>query len=118
MSREIKNVAVVGSGFLGTQIAMLAAHHNYQVKVFDPEKGAFSRTLKKCRLDLEVKGIEPFIPWEQWEACAEVCTQSRDLGEAVKDADLVIEAVPENLELKRRVFKEMVTFKSVYMVTV
>ena len=58
MSREIKNVAVVGSGFLGTQIAMLAAHNGYQVTVFDPEEEAFSRTLKKCRLDLELKGIE------------------------------------------------------------
>ena len=50
------------------------------------------------RADLKAKKVTPIIPWSEWEACARKVRQVTDLGEAVKDADLVIEAVPENLE--------------------
>jgi len=103
----LKKVAVVGTGILGAQIAMIAAHAGYKVKVFDPREGAFQRTYEKIRSDLKAKKVKPIIPWSEWAACAQAVKQVTDLGEAVKDADLVIESVPENRELKTAVFKEL-----------
>ena len=103
----LKKVAVVGMGILGAPIAMLAAHTGYKVKVFDPREGAFQQTYEKIRSDLKAKKVKPIIPWSKWTACAQAVKQVTDLGEAVKDADLVIEAVPENRELKTAVFKEL-----------
>jgi len=103
----LKKVAVVGTGILGAQIAMIAAHTGYKVKVFDPRKGAFQQTYEKIRSDLKAKKVKPIIPWSEWAACAQAVKQVTDLGEAVKDADLVIEAAPENAELKTTVFREL-----------
>jgi 3-hydroxyacyl-CoA dehydrogenase len=38
---QINRVAVIGSGYLGTQIAMLTASTGYEVKIFDSREGAF-----------------------------------------------------------------------------
>jgi 3-hydroxybutyryl-CoA dehydrogenase len=103
----LKNIAVIGTGVLGAQIAMIAVHKGYRVKVFDPREGAFQQTYEKIRSDLKAKKVKPIIPWSEWTACAKAVKQVTDLGEAVKDADLVIEAVPENRELKTAVFKEL-----------
>jgi 3-hydroxybutyryl-CoA dehydrogenase len=103
----LQRVAVVGTGILGTQIAMLAAYTGYAVKVFDPREGAFQATFEKLRTDLRGKGVMPVIPWEDWERCTNAVKTVTRLDQAVEDAELVIEAVPENLELKKAVFKEL-----------
>jgi 3-hydroxybutyryl-CoA dehydrogenase len=107
MGGEWKRIAVIGTGTLGSQIAMTAADAGCRVTVFDPREGAFGKTLETIRSTLEKRAAEPFIPWERWDASKNGVRQVTDLGEAVKDADLVIEAVPENLDLKRAVWKEM-----------
>jgi 3-hydroxybutyryl-CoA dehydrogenase len=106
-SLPLKKVSVVGSGILGSQIAMVAAYKGYEVKVFDPRKGAFRQTLEKLRADFKAKGIKPLIPWNQWGRCEAKIRQSSDLAAALKGAELVIEAVPENLELKKEIFSEI-----------
>ena len=106
-SLPLKRVAVIGTGILGTQIAVLSAYTGYNVKVFDSKAGAFRETFEKIRSDLKGKGVDPFIPWEQWDQCAEAVEQLTDLGGTVKDAELIIEAVPENLELKKEIFREL-----------
>ncbi|NVM26393.1 MAG: 3-hydroxybutyryl-CoA dehydrogenase [Desulfobacterales bacterium] len=107
MSKPLEKVAVVGTGILGAQIAMLAVHAGYRVKIFDPREEAFIETYNKIQGDLKAKDMTPFIPWEDWEACEQAIQKTTELGEAVKDAELVIEAVPENLDLKRQVFREL-----------
>jgi len=103
----LERVAVLGTGILGTQIAMLAAYTGYAVKVFDPREGAFQSTFEKLRTDLQGKGVTPVIPWGAWDQCAKDVKQLTRMDQTVEDADLVIEAVPENLELKKKVFKEL-----------
>ncbi len=99
--------AVVGTGIQGTQIAMIAARAGYEVTVFDPRPGAFRQTFEKLRADLKAKGVKPLIPWNRWEECARQVRHVRDLGKAVAKAELVLEAVPENLELKKAVWREI-----------
>jgi 3-hydroxybutyryl-CoA dehydrogenase len=107
MTRNLQRVAVIGSGILGTQIAMMAAHSGYSVKIFDPRKDAFLTTYNKIKSDLKSKNMTPFIPWDQWEKCSSSVVKAASQDEAVMDAHLVIEAAPENVVLKNKIFAEL-----------
>jgi len=107
MTKPFKKIAVVGTGTLGAQIAMLASNADYSVTIFDRQAGAFDAIMEKLHADLKTKQVEPFIPFNRWPACRRQIKQYEKLDEAVKDADLVIEAVPENLELKCEVFRQL-----------
>jgi 3-hydroxybutyryl-CoA dehydrogenase len=107
MTKPFKKIAVVGTGTLGAQIAMLASNAGYDVTIFDRQTGAFDAMMKKLHRELTAKQGEPFIPFDKWPACRQQIKEVEKLDEAVKDADLVIEAVPENLELKRDVFRQL-----------
>ncbi|MDQ5985141.1 MAG: hypothetical protein CSYNP_00845 [Syntrophus sp. SKADARSKE-3] len=105
--RPFEHVAVVGTGFLGTQIAMLSANAGYKVSVYDTKEGAFDETYAKLIADLKGKGINPFIPWDKWQKCKDIIQFTTNVRDALKDADLVVEAITEDVEIKRRVFKLM-----------
>lgn len=107
MTKRIKKVAVIGTGLLGTQISMLSAYAGYQVSIYDVKENAFDETYKKLYSDLKEKGVRPFIPWSQWKRCKTSIHDTTHLGDALKDVDLVVEAVTEDLKLKRKVFKQM-----------
>jgi len=101
---EIHNVAIIGNGMLGTQIAMAANYHGYNVFLFDPIPEMFQNTMEKYRNDFTNKGIMPTIPFDQWEKIKNSCQISDTLETAVSVADLVIEAIPEILEKKIEIF--------------
>lgn len=105
--KSLKKIAVVGTGILGSQIAMVAANAGCIVKVYDQRENAFTQVSDKIESDLRAKQIVPFIPWENWEKCKQAVQQTTSLDEAVRDAELVIEAVPENEELKNTVFRAL-----------
>jgi len=107
MVKPFERVAIVGTGILGVQIAMLAARAGYTVKVYDPREGAFLETYNKIKKDLTIKKVTPFIPWEEWEKCKATIRQVTNLDEAVQDAELVIESAPENVQLKNEVFSQL-----------
>jgi len=105
MKNPFNNVCVVGAGFLGTQIALLSANSGYKVTVYDTKASAFDDTYARLTTDFKNKKINPIIPWEKWDALKNSIAFSTDPAVALKDADLVVEAVFEELELKRKVFK-------------
>jgi len=105
--KPFESVAVIGSGILGTQIAILAAHAGYNVKIYDPNKDAFIDASNKVEKNLKAKGVSPFIPWSDWEESKRTVQVAANLDEAVRDAELVIESVPEIVELKNAVFREI-----------
>jgi 3-hydroxybutyryl-CoA dehydrogenase len=107
MHKPLERVSVIGAGTLGSQIALLAAQSTYRVRVFDVKKDAFGRALESIRTYLESKGIDPFIPWERWKDCLEAVQEVQTLDDALAGTELVIEAVPEDLDLKRQVFREV-----------
>ena len=92
---------MVGTGTLGTQIAMQAADANYQVKVFDVNQESFENAL------LNNKGIEKLVTKNKWVTCRENIQYFDSIENAVKDSDLVIEAVPEDLNLKLAVWQDL-----------
>jgi len=107
MKKPFEHVAVVGTGVLGTQIAMVSSYAGYKVCVYDTVDGAFDETYAKLYADLKAKGVNPFIPWDKWEECKKSIRFATNLGDALKDVDLVVEAITEEVEIKRKVFKLM-----------
>lgn len=107
MAGLLKNVAIIGTGMLGTQIALIATYYGYRVRVFDADMQAFDNSLEKLRSHIKARVSEPYIPLDQWPQCIEAIYRTTDLKKALEEAELVIEAVPENLELKGRVFHEL-----------
>jgi len=105
VSNLIEKVAIIGAGTLGTQISMIAVYNDYKVKVYDSKEGAFRENFEKLRSELRSKNIQPIIPWDKWEECANNIQQMKNIEETIKEAELIIEAVPEKIELKREIFK-------------
>ena len=101
MDRPLERVAVIGTGTIGTQIAMLAANAGYSVKGYDVREGALDAILET------IKGLDKIIPRENWPECRKRIQPVTSLDEALVDAELVIEAVPEVLEYKRQIWVEL-----------
>ena len=104
---QVHTVAVVGAGTMGSGIAQICAQKGWQTRLCD----AFPESLEKGMENIERfwdKGIEKGKTTKQekkeWSKNLEFCI---DLTEAVDGADLVIEAVPEILELKKEIFIQL-----------
>jgi 3-hydroxybutyryl-CoA dehydrogenase len=107
MDKPCEKIAVVGTGTLGVQIALLAANAGYSVSVFDQQPEAFDKMIQKLQSDLKAKQIDPFIAFDRWDLCRQQIQQVDQLDAIGKAADLVIEAVPENIDLKRDIFRQL-----------
>ncbi len=95
MVNEIKIVAIIGAGFLGKQIASQTAFYDYTIRLYDVRTETLEKLVKKIARKKKKKG-----------ALGEI-TYHNNLNEAVSDADLIIEAVPEILELKKKIFSQI-----------
>jgi len=98
MSKIIKKVTIIGAGFTGKQIAAIAALYDFNVSLFDINID----TLAEAK-----KYISGFLKRKKKNDALKNVSYYSDMSEAVSDVDLVIEAVPENLELKRKVFSQI-----------
>jgi 3-hydroxybutyryl-CoA dehydrogenase len=105
VEKKIRKVAVVGTGTLGTQIAILSASFGYEVSGYDRDEGSFRRTLEDLKTVVKLADRKPLLSIEEWKKASEKVTLCATLEKAAGDADLIVEAVPEDLELKREVFK-------------
>lgn len=105
---DIASVTVLGTGVLGSQIAYHSAYSGFDVTAYDISdeilKGAEHRFAGlAASYELDVDGA---AGGRAQDALARI-VYSSDLAEAVQDADLVIEAVPERLDLKREVYTKL-----------
>jgi len=107
MGGGIEEVAVIGAGRMGHGIAQVAAMAGYAVKLMDIDLGALERALNKIRWSLRKLAGKGRIEAGEIERVLARIRTSTEIAEAVKDADLVIECVPEDLEIKRKVLAEI-----------
>ncbi|MHA1458277.1 MAG: 3-hydroxyacyl-CoA dehydrogenase family protein [Promethearchaeota archaeon] len=98
MGKEIKKVGIVGAGFTGKQIAAQTALNSFVVKVYDIDQKVLEDAEKYISGVLKRKNLI--------DAIQDVSYYS-DIDKALEDVDLVIEAVPENLELKKKIFSQI-----------
>jgi 3-hydroxybutyryl-CoA dehydrogenase len=102
---EINDVTVVGAGTMGSQIALQTAlAGRYQVKLVDAVPGQLERARAQNRKLLDRSVEKGRLTKEQADAALGRITDSDDLEEAAKGADLVIEAVIEDFDTKKSVF--------------
>ena len=105
---DIKRVLVIGAGTMGHGIAHVAAQAGCQAHLFDVDAAVVEKGLKQVEANLR-KGLDKGkITQEAFDATlANIAAASSDLAEAAAEADLVVEAVPERMELKQAIFKTL-----------
>ena len=106
---SIHKVTVLGTGVLGSQIAFQTAFSGFDVVAYDisdeileKAKSRFSSLAETYKQDGVAGAAEG-----KAEKALENLTYSSDLADAVKDADLVIEAIPEVLKLKQETYEKL-----------
>ncbi len=99
-------LAVIGAGLMGSGIAQVAAQAGWQVTLRDLDDAAVRRSLAGIRGSLEKFSAKGTIPAEDVAATLDRITPTTDL-DAAADADLVVEAVFERLDVKHDVFREL-----------
>ncbi|CAI9684289.1 3-hydroxyacyl-CoA dehydrogenase [Elizabethkingia anophelis] len=97
---NFKNITVAGSGVLGYQIAFQTAFHGFHVTVYDINDEVLEKAKTKFSILSEAYKTDLGATPEQLDAAFKNLKYTADLAEAVKDADLLIEAVPESPEIK------------------
>jgi len=102
---EVKKIFIVGAGLMGSGIAQVSAQAGYDVIMNDVTDDALKKGTEAIHWSVK-KFIEKGTVKESLDTIVGRITTSTDL-KAGKDADLVIEAVFENLEVKQKVFKEL-----------
>jgi len=108
MNKKIEKVAIVGGGFMGIQIGIVAAKFaGNTVKVYDVSPEAFEKARKIEEALLSSQVATGKISDQEKAGVKGRIAFLSDLPAALAEADLVIEAVPEVLEMKRRVFAEL-----------
>ncbi len=103
---EIRTVGVLGAGTMGAGIAQVAAEAGLDVLIHDPVSGATERALDRIRGFLARK-VEKGQLTEAECASAIARLQASSLLEGLAAAEVVIEAIPEDLELKRDAFRRL-----------
>ena len=105
---SIKALTVLGTGVLGSQIAFQAAFHGFVVTAYDVDEDALAKARDRfTRLAGIYRAQVAGASEGKTEAALANLRLTADLRDAVVDADLVIEAVPELLELKRDVYRKL-----------
>jgi enoyl-CoA hydratase/3-hydroxyacyl-CoA dehydrogenase len=104
---EIKNITVLGSGIMGHGIAQVSAMAGYNVVLRDIEQPFLDKAMEKIKWSLDkLVSKEKISENERGEIFSRI-KPIVDLKDAVHDCDLVIEAVPEIMELKKKVYAEL-----------
>lgn len=100
----ISVVTVIGAGFLGRQIAAMCAASGREVRLHDADPGAAEHAGAVLRDYLDTPIASGQLSWDLDTVLTRI-TPVHDLAEAMRDTDLMIEAVREDLATKRKVFR-------------
>ena len=104
---NIKNITVLGSGVMGHGIAQVSATAGYNIVLRDIKQEFLDKAMEKIRWSLDKLVTKEKISKEEGDAIYSRITPVVDLNDAVKDAELVIEVVPEIMDLKKQVYAEL-----------
>lgn len=110
---EVKTITVLGAGLMGHGIAQVAAQvGKYEVYLRDIEQRFVDNGMNMIRSSLQKFVSKGQITEAEFNETLARIHPTTDLKAAVETADLIIEAIPENVELKKATFREVDTFAS------
>jgi len=104
---EVKKFTVLGAGTMGHGIAQAAVQAGFDAVLYDVSTEFVEKGAARIQKSLAKRVAKGKLAEDQMKAILGRLKTSTDLAEAVKDADFVIEAVPENLDLKKKIFAEL-----------
>ena len=104
--QSLINLAIIGSGTMGSGIAQVAATFGFTVKIFDTNQDALSKSKLNLENTLSKLVEKDKINASEKEAISKNITYVNEL-KSLSDSDLVIEAIIENLEVKRKLFSDL-----------
>ncbi len=103
----IKNITILGSGVMGHGIAQVSATAGYNVILRDIKQEFLDKAMEKIKWSLDKLVSKERISKEEGDKIFSRITPIVDLSDAVKDAEMVIEVVPEIMDLKKKVYAEL-----------
>ena len=110
MGFEIKKICVVGAGVMGSGIAQVCAQAGFPVNMYDIKQEFIDKGLNNIKGNLKRSVEKGKISQDEADKILGRITTTIDLKQAAKDVDFVIEAAPENMEIKKQVFKDLDEF--------
>ena len=106
----MENIAVIGAGTMGNGIAHVFAQNGYKVNLIDISAEALDKAFKTIEKNLDRMLSKEKITTETKEKTLSNLHKITNLKEGVSDADLVVEAATENMDIKLSIFKQMDQF--------
>ena len=103
---EIKKIFIVGSGQMGSGIAQVAIQAGYDVVMSDISEEAVAKGYGRIEKSLQKLAAKGKIEESAVKAAMDKLSTTADMGQA-KDADLVVEAASENIEIKKNIFRKL-----------
>ncbi len=103
---NIETVGVVGAGTMGNGIAHVFAQNGYHVRLVDVSQDILDRALQTIRKNLERQAKKAIIQESEIDPILSRIQTATDV-EAMRDAQLVVEAVVENVDVKRELFQKL-----------
>ncbi len=103
----VNKIAVIGSGLMGSGIAYVSAWNGITVTLVDIKQEFIDKGMERLRTDVMTGIDKGKISMTEAEGLMSRLSATVDLEDAVKDADLVIEAIFENMEVKKEVFAKV-----------
>ena len=104
---SVKNITVLGSGVMGHGIAQVSATAGYNVVLRDIKQEFLDKAMGKIKWSLDKLVSKEKISKEEGDAIFSRITPIVDLSNAVKNAEMIIEVVPEIMDLKKKVYAEL-----------
>ena len=104
---KIKKVSVLGSGVMGHGIAQISAMAGYHVTIRDIDQAFLDKAMDKIKWSLSKMVEKGKIASSDMQSILSRITTTVSLKDAVVDTDLIIEAIPEDMRLKKDTFSEL-----------
>jgi 3-hydroxybutyryl-CoA dehydrogenase len=103
----IKNIAVIGSGTMGCQIALQCALFGYKVRLLSRSEESRKKAKEMLMIDIGIMRMDKVISSEQIAGIINSLEFKRSLIETIREADLIIETITENRQAKEQLYTEI-----------
>ncbi len=105
--KSIETVCIFGAGFMGTQIGLQCASHGHTTWIVGHSEKSLKEASQSFTQELEARFKKHQITADEMKTVLDRIHLTQDIKEGTSSVDLVIEAVPERLGLKREVFAQL-----------
>jgi 3-hydroxybutyryl-CoA dehydrogenase len=107
MLQKLKIVTVIGSGTMGNGISHVFAQSGFNVHMMDINQSALDRAMNTITKNMDRQIAKNALTEDAKKQALSRITTYTDLTEALKDADIVVEAAIENIDLKTKLFQDL-----------